>query len=171
MIPPSLVPGISEHVLNSSFMVTIVILAVVLYVDRFENKKKIILSTLLVENIFIVLGATLFCRRTLPYHRIETMPFWIYSEIMKGNPGVTFWDIIFNLFLLFPLGFLLAGVFRSIKVGHVLMIGLLFSFGIEVFQYILYKGISQFDDLAHNTIGCVVGWLIGKWLIMKSDFT
>lgn len=147
-------------------MITIVILAVVLYVERCENKKKIILITRSIENIFIVLGATLFCRRTLPYHRIETMTFWIDSEIMKGNPGVTFLDIIFNLFLLFPMGFLIAGIFRSIKVGHILVIGLFFPFGIEVFQYILYKGISEFDDLAHNTIGCVVGWLIGKSLIV-----
>lgn len=167
MIPPSLVAGLSEHLLNGSFLITIVILSLVLYTDRVKNKKRAILWTLLIENMFIVLGATLILRRTLEYHRIEMMPLWIYLEVIKGNPEVTALDILFNTFLFLPMGLIIAGLFPAMKLWRVFLIGLIISLGIEIFQYIFYKGVSQVDDLAHNSIGCVVGWYVGKLMIKK----
>ena len=62
-------------------------------------------------------------------------------------------------------GALLAGINPSIKWYKVLLIGLACSLAIEVMQYIFMRGVTQTDDLIHNTVSCMVGWLVGKGVI------
>ena len=53
-----------------------------------------------------------------------------------------------------------------------LMTGLIISGSIEVLQYFLKRGFSEFDDVFHNTLGCLVGLMIIMlmeriWLLLK----
>jgi glycopeptide antibiotics resistance protein len=90
------------------------------------------------------------------------MPFWIYIEVWKGSPGITPMDIVFNVMLLFPIGVLLAGLYPSMRIWRVFLIGFLSSLLIEMLQYFFYKGVAQLDDLVHNSQGCVLGWYLSK---------
>lgn len=160
--------GVPNTVLLVSFSVVIVVIAFGLYSNRVVDKKAYILWILLIEYSLIVLCATVICRPERLHQRVEPMPFWIYMEVLNGNPKVTPLDIFFNIILLLPLGVLLAGVLPSFRLGKIFFIGLLISLIIETLQYVLLKGVAQFDDLIHNSFGCVLGWYTGKnWLLNK----
>ena len=97
--------------------------------------------------ILIILWITLFSR-TLGTVRIFRGLFW---EIEMG-----YWNnIIQNILLFIPLGFLIGG-----KRG--IIAGVLLSIGIELTQYIAVLGYCELDDLLNNTIGTVIGALLYK---------
>lgn len=97
--------------------------------------------------ILIILWITLFSREPMTA-RIFRGLFW---EIEMG-----YWNnIIQNILLFIPLGFLLGG-----KRG--VIAGLLLSIGIELTQYIFRLGYCELDDVLNNTIGTVIGALLYK---------
>ena len=97
--------------------------------------------------ILIILWITLFSRRPME-SRIFRGLFW---EIEMG-----YWNnIIQNILLFIPLGFLIGG-----KRG--IIAGVLLSIGIELTQYIAVLGYCELDDVLNNTIGAAIGSFLFK---------
>ena len=97
--------------------------------------------------VLIILWITLFSRRPME-SRIFRGLFW---EIEMG-----YWNnIIQNILLFIPLGFLIGG-----KRG--IIAGVLLSIGIELTQYIAVLGYCELDDVLNNTIGTAIGSLLFK---------
>lgn len=97
--------------------------------------------------ILIILWITLFSRSPGTV-RIFRGLFW---EIEMG-----YWNnIIQNILLFIPLGFLIGGK-RGIVAGALL------SIGIELTQYIFRLGYCELDDVLNNTIGAAIGSLLFK---------
>lgn len=97
--------------------------------------------------ILIILWITLFSREPMTT-RIFRGLFW---EIEMG-----YWNnIIQNILLFIPLGFLIGG-----KRG--IIAGVLLSIGIELTQYIAVLGYCELDDVLNNTIGATIGSLLFK---------
>lgn len=70
----------------------------------------------------------------------------LFWEIREG-----YWnDILMNIILFFPLGFLIGG-------WKGLVVGFLFSCTIEVVQYFGRLGFCELDDVLNNTIGACLG--------------
>ncbi|WP_046212414.1 VanZ family protein [Paenibacillus wulumuqiensis] len=69
--------------------------------------------------------------------------------------------IIFNMMMFMPLGFLLPllGI-RTRRFTPVLIISLIVTIGIELIQIISRRGIFELDDIFHNTLGSIAGYLI-----------
>ena len=107
------------------------------------GKKKV----LVVLYILIILWITLFSREPMTT-RIFRGLFW---EIEMG-----YWNnIIQNILLFIPLGFLIGG-----KRG--IVAGVLLSIGIELTQHIAVLGYCELDDALNNTIGAAIGSLLFK---------
>ena len=51
----------------------------------------------------------------------------------------------------------------------VLLIGCSISVTIEALQFWFMKGFSEVDDVMHNTLGCVIGYMLvkGAWSMVK----
>ena len=49
--------------------------------------------------------------------------------------------------------------------------GFIFSSVIELSQLALKRGLCEFDDVFHNTLGCVIGYGVGMMMIgmVRSD--
>ena len=107
------------------------------------GKRKVLVSLY----ILIILWITLFSREPMT-GRIFRGLFW---EIEMG-----YWNnIIQNILLFIPLGFLIGG-----KRG--IIAGALLSIGIELTQYIFSLGYCELDDVLNNTIGAAIGALLFK---------
>ena len=122
--------------------------------------KKDWISGVFAAYLFFILAGTVLIRKpgTLRY---ELMPFWSWSKPEHFN------QIIINILMFIPIGFLL-----GIKVGWKgIPIAALFSLIIELIQLITHRGLFEFDDIIHNTLGTVIGFgiyaLLGK--VMKND--
>ena len=97
--------------------------------------------------ILIILWITVFSREPMT-GRIFRGLFW---EIEVG-----YWNnIIQNILLFIPLGFLIGG-----KQG--IIAGVLLSIGIELTQFIFRLGYCELDDVLNNTIGAAIGALLYK---------
>lgn len=71
-------------------------------------------------------------------------------------------EIVLNYLLFMPLGFLLYLCFGE-KFGlRVVIAGLLLSVSIELIQLLFNIGLFEFDDMIGNTIGCLIGAVVGK---------
>lgn len=89
------------------------------------------------------------------------MPLWSYLEIVSGNYSLLL-EIIINIFMLAPLGFLLAR-FHFFNIHRIIIFGFLFSLIIECNQFILAKGWFECDDIIHNTLGIVIGYALYRF--------
>lgn len=91
--------------------------------------------------------------------RVELVPFWSYSHSELRM------EIILNYILFIPLGFLLYLCFgerRKHGCVWIAKVGFLLSASIEFSQLVFRIGLFEFDDMIGNTIGCLIGAVVGK---------
>ena len=59
-----------------------------------------------------------------------------------------------------PIGFVAGFVFASKRWWKVILFGFGISVSIEAMQFFFKKGFAEFDDVMHNTLGCLLGYLL-----------
>ena len=132
--------------------------------------KKRTAASLLLAYVFLVMSVTVLSRG----HRIENntllKPFWSYMALIYGNNKYSILtEIVLNILMLIPVGFLLPFLVKK----HTVMYGFLCSLCIEVFQLVTKRGYFEIDDLIHNTLGVVVGvglyWVAVKLFGKRDD--
>lgn len=127
------------------------------------TKSQSIATVLLIAYIFLVFASTVFSRTSKEHYSYELIPFWSYWEIIKGSESL-FWEDILNVIMLLPMGIMLPIVMKG-GVGNkgfrrVILIGFLTSLTIGLLQLVTKRGLFEFDDMFHNTIGVAIGyWL------------
>ena len=109
--------------------------------------KKWVLS-LLMCYLLIILGETLLFR-TPNKSDVKLTPFWSYAFPETKS------QIIANILLFIPFG-LLAGKLWGWKI---IPLATFFSFCIEAVQLVFCLGLFEIDDIIHNTVGFVIGYL------------
>ena len=84
-------------------------------------------------------------------------PFWSYRNCFHKGEFHLDPEVALNILVFLPVGFLLAQTFRGLSWWYALLIGCGISFSIEVLQFFLKRGFSEFDDVFSNTLGCLIG--------------
>lgn len=142
----------------------------ILMIKKVKNKRSAIGVLLLIEYLFVLYGSTIIYRiyRVKQGHNFN--PFWSYQSIVNGNNALLVENIM-NILLFVPLGLFLGMTFRLIKWWQVLLSGLFVSVSIEVLQFVLKRGFSEFDDVVHNVLGCMIGFCILKLLCNTNKVT
>lgn len=69
-----------------------------------------------------------------------------------------------NVAFFIPLGMLVWVVLKKKQWWRALELGCAVSILIEVLQLVLKRGMCEFDDVMHNTLGCMVGYGLVKVL-------
>lgn len=80
-------------------------------------------------------------------------------------------EILLNCILLMPAGGLLPFMRgEKVKVRSALMIGFGISAVIEVSQLIFRRGVFEWDDMIHNSLGCMIGCIgVNLWLRWRKN--
>lgn len=135
-------------------------LGIIISVVSLGWRKGIRFSVLLlfVEYVSMIYGNTIFFRQKVVERVYDYAPFWSYSEILKGNTTAVLPEMITNVVVFVPIGILTGIVVPEPSWKKVLLLGLILSVGIELLQLSLNKGFAEFDDVFHNTIGCMIGY-------------
>lgn len=130
------------------------------------SKGQSIAIVLLTVYIFLVFASTVFSRTLKSDYSYKLIPFWSYQKILAGSKRL-FWENVFNVILLTPMGILLPiamrrhidndGRRRRHLFRRVILVGFLTSLTIELLQLVLKRGLFEFDDIFHNTLGVVIG--------------
>ena len=111
-------------------------------------------ALLLIEYVFLVFCSTVIFRPTGEASQYDFHPFWSYyrPELLIEN--------IMNVVVFIPVGLLLCCAFKQMTWGKALLIGCSISITIEALQFYFMKGFSEVDDVLHNTLGCLIGYLL-----------
>ncbi|GFZ30049.1 hypothetical protein CSC2_05750 [Clostridium zeae] len=135
----------------------------VIYKKILKGKKTIrvrqaVLYSFLLIYIIIVFGATVGIR--MPSNSSANMHlFSSYIEAWNSFSKVEWRNIILNILMFVPLGFMLPIIFRRCRKWYVTyFIGFLSTVVIEIIQLITGRGIFELDDIFNNALGCMIGY-------------
>lgn len=134
-----------------------------------------IVGLLLAEYVMLIFCSTVVYRKISESVKFDYTPFWSYKAIQGGREDILL-ESIMNVIAFVPVGVLLWLLFRSRKLWQALAVGMGISVMVEMLQYVLKRGFVEFDDVFHNTLGCLIGIMIvallrGIWLLQKRYLT
>ena len=128
-----------------------------------EGRKSIVRPILAAYILFILMQTVI--GRKPGVGRVELTPFWSYS-----HPELRM-EILLNYVLFVPLGLLLYLCFGEKYGLRVVLAGFLLSASVELIQLLFNIGLFEFDDMIGNTIGCLIGAVVGKLIRKKKKKT
>lgn len=117
-----------------------------------------IVGLLLVEYVFLIYCSTVFFRSKNDSQKYNFTPLWSYAA--SSDCSILSPDKLMNILVFVPVGCLMTISFRSVKWWQVLCIGCFISVLIEALQYFFYRGFAETDDVMHNMLGCVAGYIL-----------
>ena len=134
-----------------------------------KNGIRFVALLIVVEYIYMVFCSTVFFRVTKQMRKYDFNPFWSY------NDPKYFVENIMNVLAFIPIGLLMGAGFKGLKWWCAMLIGVCLSVSIESLQFVFKKGFSEVDDVMHNTLGCLLGyvaycliiWFVRKTLTVK----
>lgn len=121
-------------------------------------------TLLLVEYIFLLFCSTVFFRTTSELRKYDFQPFWSYKAIQDGREDLLTENIM-NVVVFIPVGLLLSIAFKQVTWWKALLIGCCISITIESLLFWFMRGFSELDDVMHNTVGCIMGYIIYSILV------
>ena len=145
---------LNRYLHNYPLMVMLIGTALILvsvFVPRRINVILLILYTL------FILYMTLWDRSG--ESRANLRIFWSYRQFISSESLRL--EILDNIWLFVPFG---AVLYRLQRRKWVLFLPLVFSLGIEAAQYVTGFGLCELDDVISNTMGGMIGFMVG-WLI------
>ena len=138
-------------------------LIVIIACYGFKHGWRNIFGLLLVEYVFVIYCSTVFFRPTNELPQFNFTPFWSYATSSDGS--ILTLDKLMNILVFIPVGLLIGIAFRSINWWKTMIVGIVLSAGIELLQLLLRRGMSELDDVFHNTIGCLIGYFVVRIII------
>lgn len=127
---------------------------------------KLTLRLLLFEYVVLIFCSTFFFRPTMKERIYDFHPFWSYVAIQEGRKHLLKENIM-NVVMFVPIGLLLECGIRVMTWREVLLIGAGVSLIIEILQLVFMRGFSEFDDVIHNTLGCMIGLGIYNLMVLS----
>lgn len=138
-----------------------ILLAIILW--KKYGRKKTIAASFLLFYMLVVFSYTVLARENTGSYHYKLEIFWSYREILNGKKAYIEENFL-NVLLLMPLGCIMPVLKDSWKM--VVGIGFCFSTFIEVLQLVTMRGLFEFDDIFHNTLGVAIGYMIYR--LMKN---
>ena len=150
--------GVPDSVFIVSFLILSILIVLMFMLRRnHRTTRKSVFLMLLVEYVFLMFCSTVICRDSHPETtRLELMPFWNYHDVLLSGKPMHYWEVILNVVLYSPIGFLLGGICK--RVSSTIMICVFMSVATEGLQLLLHRGLCETDDVIHNTLGGFIGY-------------
>lgn len=111
----------------------------------------------IVAFVVLALNKAVFSRAAKEEYQLNLRPFWSYEAILNGRKDLIE-EHCLNVSVFIPLGMLIWVVLRRKLWWRALLFGCAVSLLIEVMQLVLKRGLFEFDDVMHNTLGCMIGY-------------
>lgn len=135
------------------------LVCIMLCTRRKMKVKNAVFTVLLSSYIAFVLTITLIERIPSPYPKYMSEPFWSYKLIYQGSKGLLIEDIL-NVVLFIPIGIFVSALVKKYRLLTAFFAGTAFSSMIELSQLITHRGLFEYDDIIHNTLGSITGGLL-----------
>lgn len=130
-----------------------------------REEKTGVLKSIIITYLVCFFWAAVLSRTPSEFIQYRIMPFWSWREaainiVTRADYGMLL-QIVANGLALIPVGILL-NVLYDMPLKKAWVCGLLISLFIELSQLVFHLGLFEWDDMLHNSIGCMLGAWIGK---------
>lgn len=116
--------------------------------------------------VALVLCVTLVFFRGTPFARFELNPIASYQRALYADARLARGEIagvVLNIIMFIPLGFLAPAIWKKFRKFYLLLILVVSAtLFIETAQFITSRGVFSLEDIIHNTLGGVFGFIIFK---------
>ncbi|MBO5628974.1 MAG: VanZ family protein [Aeriscardovia sp.] len=116
---------------------------------------------LLIELMIVIYCSTVIFRKAGDVRGYDLHPFWSYGAIEDGRVELLAENIM-NVVVFVPIGILLGVGCLKWPWWKAIGTGCLLSVSIEAMQLVLKRGFCEVDDVMHNTVGCMIGYVLVK---------
>ena len=149
------------------FMILFLVLQKKGYVKRYVNLiTTIFVGVLLSLNCSFIFVMTLFKRSAGSDYHFRLQPFESYYIAFAEGGIEVMLQIIINIAMFIPIGFLLPCCFKLYeKYRYVLITAVIASVLIELLQLIFKMGLFETDDVIDNVFGAMIG--LGIYVVVK----
>lgn len=90
---------------------------------------------------------------------VQYIPFMTTKLVFCIGIGSFIYHVIGNMFWFVPLGFLSPIISKKYnEIKKILILSILLSFSIELFQFLFNSGVSDIDDIILNVLGSLFGY-------------
>lgn len=104
---------------------------------------------------------TILFREAGTEHQYELELFWSYRSWIFGGSVELGMEVLNNILLFFPLGFILTDAFGGkCPLRAVFLVSFVCSAAVEVSQFVFRIGLFEFDDIFNNVLGALAGWCV-----------
>ncbi len=153
---------------------SLVITLIFAVIHKFILKKELpawkLLTGFLLVMIISFIAYLTFFSRSETYASYDAHAFRSYREAWNSFSMRNWQLVIFNILVFLPVGFLLPLTINIFRKGYrTVILGMLFSAGIEFGQYYTKCGLCELDDLINNTMGVILGYCIFRVLFTFFD--
>lgn len=152
----------SDIQLKICAITTIVVVALLVFIrKKYHTSLRALFGWLCMYGyIWLVLGSTVFTRSAGTSRAINLDWFYTWEEIRAGDM-LAKEQVILNVILFVPFGVSLGLItWKKMRPHKAFLLGLALSLVVEISQYITMRGLFEGDDLIHNTLGCVLGYMV-----------
>lgn len=120
---------------------------------------KVVWLILFLGYLLMMLEVTMLNRANGDISSVQWHLFYSYREAWNSFSTTQWRNIILNIFMFTPLGFLLpVGLKGMRKAWKVYLVGLALTIGIEVTQLVTKRGVFESDDIFDNLLGTMIGY-------------
>lgn len=126
----------------------------------FQKGFRNVMAVLLIEYIVFLYCSTVIYRAVNVGDTHNFVPFWSYVKIINGTDLGLLPQNVMNVVVFLPVGVLGGGLFHKNAIWKVVGIAAAISLSIEIMQFVLQRGFSEFDDVFHNTLGALIGYVL-----------
>lgn len=105
------------------------------------------------------LTITIIERIPAPEAKYQLTVFWSYKAIEAGRTDLIA-EVFWNYILFIPFGILVSMFLPRKREWLSVILGLFTSSCIELAQLYLHRGLFEFDDIIHNTLGSIIGLIV-----------
>ena len=160
-----MVTGRAFSILLSLFVVAGILAWCLWKTGRIKLRTAVLVPAFVTCTAFI-LTLTVFERASGRKALYALQPFWSYKAIVEGS-GYLIAENFWNVVLFVPFSFLLGLIFPKQKHWLWVLTGFLLSFAIELIQLVSHRGLCEFDDVFHNTLGALFGGLLLRMFLRQ----
>ena len=129
----------------------------------FKDTIRFVALVALIDYIALLFASTFVFRSESSSFDYDLTPLWSYRAILSGEIHLLIENSL-NIVLFIPIGFLCRNCFPKCEWWKIICFGSFISFTIESFQLYFKRGFSELDDVLHNTLGCILGYVIASLL-------
>ena len=158
--------NLPDSVIEMSVIIIVLGVISLIAIKGIRKGFKYSIRLLLANYVIIILCSTVIFRKSRGFVRFDFTPFRTYYEFYCRNSAFLLTQAIMNIVIFIPIGLLLRASFPTVKWWELLLMGCVLSLMIEFCQLTLHKGFCEFDDVMHNTLGCVMGYGLSRLLYM-----